>query len=118
MSEFPTDLAGERLVRKAPNRIIGLDPSDQDYIRVGLEAVQTAFGINTLPDVPLALMPARTLMRLLVDLRAQLRPRNPDQREAWGRLAGAILILDTACDFAIAHSEAERRRHDRDDLDD
>ena len=57
-------------------------------------------------------------MRLLVDLRAQLRPRNPDQREAWGRLAGAILILDTASDFAIAHLAAERRRMDKDDLED
>ncbi|MBI3446433.1 MAG: hypothetical protein HY055_14020 [Magnetospirillum sp.] len=116
MSEFPTDLAGERLVRKAPNHILALDQGDQDYIRAGLEAVQANFGIAALPDMPIALMPGRTLMRLLVDLRAQLRPRNPDQREAWGKLAGAILVLDTACDFAIQHSEAERRRTDPGDL--
>ncbi|WP_096704560.1 hypothetical protein [Magnetospirillum sp. 15-1] len=116
----PTDLAGERLVRKTPDRILPLDESDQEYIRTGLEAVQEAFGIAALPDAPLALMPGRTLMRLLVDLRARLRPRNPDQTAAWGRLAGAILVLDTAGEFATQHSLAEERRRtmERDDLED
>lgn len=116
----PTDLAGERLVRKTPDRILPLDRGDQDYIRAGLEAVQEAFGIAALPDVPIALMPGRTLMRLLVDLRARLRPRDPGQTEAWGRLAGAILVLDTAGEFAAQHSQAEERRRamERDDLDD
>jgi hypothetical protein len=115
-----TDLAGERLVRKTPDRILPLDQSDQDYIRVGLLAVQEAFGIAALPDIPLALMPGRTLMRLLVDLRAKLRPRNPDQTEAWGRLAGAILVLDMAGDFASQHSLVEERRRaaEHDDLED
>ncbi|WP_068430750.1 hypothetical protein [Magnetospirillum sp. XM-1] len=116
----PTDLAGERLVRKTPNHILPLDQSDQDYIRAGLEAVQAAFGISALPDVPIALMPGRTLMRLLVDLRSQLRPRTPEQTAAWGRLAGAILVLDTAGEFATQHSQAEARRHavEQDDLED
>ena len=115
----PTDLAGERLVRKTPDRILPLDQGDQDYIRTGLEAVQEAFGIAALPDIPVALMPGRTLMRLLVDLRAKLHPRNPQQTGAWGRLAGAILVLDMAGEFASQHSQAEERRRTlkRDDLD-
>lgn len=114
----PTDFAGERLVRKTPNSILPLEQGDQDYIRAGLEAVQQAFGIAAVPDVPLGLMPGRTLMRLLVDLRARLRPRSPEQNEAWGRLAGSILLLDAAADFVLQHSEAERRRAqlDHDDL--
>ena len=119
-SPRPTDLAGERLVRKTPNHILPLDQSDQDYIRAGLLAVQETFGIAALPDVPIALMPGRTLMRLLVDLRAKLRPRTPEQTAAWGRLAGAILVLDTAGEFATQHSQAEARRHaaEQDDLED
>ena len=105
-----TDLAGERLVRKAPNQILALDTADRDYVRAGLLAVEEAFSVACLPDVPIELMPGRTLMRLLVDLRAQLKPRSPDQTEAWGRLAGAILILDTACAFANEHNLAQRRR--------
>ncbi len=112
-----TDLAGERMVRNAPNRIVALDPSDQDYIRAGLEAVQDAFSIAAVPDIPIGLMPGRTLMRLMIDIRAQLKPRNVDQREAWGRLAGAILILDTACSFANEHSKAQSRRLDGDPAD-
>ena len=105
-----TDLASERLVRKAPNQILALDPADRDYIRAGLMAVEQAFAVATLPDIPIELMPGRTLMRLLVDLRGQLKPRSPEQTEAWGRLAGAILILDTACAFANEHNLAQRRR--------
>ncbi len=105
-----TDLAGERLVRKAPNQILALDPTDSDYIRASLTAVQEAFSVAALPDIPIELMPGRTLMRLLVDLRGELRPKSPEQSEAWGKLAGAILILDTACSFATEHSLAQRRR--------
>jgi hypothetical protein len=120
VTSAPTDLAGERLVRKTPNRILPLDQSDQDYIRAGLEAVQEAFGIAALPDLPIGLMPGRALMRLLVDLRAELRPRSPEQSAAWGRLAGAILALDMAGDFASQHSRAEagRRALKRDELED
>ncbi len=110
MNRPPTDLAGERLVRKAPNRIVALDPGDRDYISAGLTAVEAAFAVAALPDTPIGLMPGRSLMRLLVDLRAGLRPTTPDQREAWGRLTGAILLLDAACAFAAERVEAERRR--------
>lgn len=106
----PTDLAGERLVRKTPDRILPLDRGDRDYILAGLRAVEEAFAVAALPDTPVALMPGRALMRLLVDLRAGLRPESPEQSEAWGRLAGAILVLDTAGDFAGQLAEAERRR--------
>lgn len=120
VTSAPTDLAGERLVRKTPNHILPLDQSDQDYIRAGLDAVQEAFGIAAAPDLPLRLMPGRALMRLLVDLRTGLRPRTPEQSVAWGRLAGAILALDMAGDFACQHAQAEahRRALKSDDLED
>jgi hypothetical protein len=114
-----TDLAGERLVRKAPDRVLPLDQGDLEYIGTALAAIETAFGIHAQPGVPLAVIPGRALMRQLVDLRRQLKPRSPEQTEAWGRLAGAILILDMASDFANQHSEVEGRRRllDHDDLD-
>lgn len=114
-----TDLAGERLVRKAPDRVLPLDKGDQEYIQTALEAIETVFEIKALPGAPLSLIPGRALMRQLVDLRRQLKPRSPEQTEAWGKLAGAILILDMASDFANQHSEVEGRRRllDQDDLD-
>ncbi|OAN52191.1 hypothetical protein A6A04_00350 [Paramagnetospirillum marisnigri] len=111
------DLAGERLVRKAPNQILALEAGDQTYIRDSLAAIEAAYGVAALPDIPIQLMPGRTLMRLLVDLRATLRPANDEQREAWGRLAGAILILDTACAFANEHLLAQQRRRQAEELD-
>ncbi len=113
MDRPPVDIASERLVRKAPNQILALDSGDQDYIRDALASIESAYEIAAIPDAPIGLIPGRALMRLLVDLRAQLRPRTDDQREAWGKLAGAILILDTASSFAVEHSKAmERRLHD------
>jgi len=114
MGSPPTDLAGERLVRKAPNQIVALDPTDRDYIRDALAAVEEAFSVAALPDIPIELMPGRALMRLLVDLRGVLRPASSEQSEAWGKLAGAILILDTACSFATEHFQAQRRRAETD----
>lgn len=109
-SPLPTDLAGERLVRKTPDRVLPLGQGDLDYIQAGLEAIRDAFGADSLPGLPLDRMPGRALMRWLVGLRAGLRPRGPEQSEAWGRLAGAILIVDNAGDFASQHADAERRR--------
>jgi hypothetical protein len=112
-----TDLAGERLVRNAPNHIVALDPADQAYIKASLEAIEHAFSIAAVPDVPIGLMPGRTLMRLMVDVRSRLKPRSSEQREAWGRLAGAILVLDTACSFANEHQKAQTRRLEGDPSD-
>jgi len=118
MDQPLTDIAAERMVRNAPNQLLALDSADQDYIRGSLAAIEAAFAVAALPDVPIGLIPGRTLMRLLVDLRTTLRPADPDQREAWGRLAGAVLILDTACSFANEHIRAQRRRIETDHSED
>lgn len=110
MADKPTDFAAERLVRRAPEaRPLVLGEDDRAYVMRCLTGIEEAFGLHVVPDVPLDVLPGRALMRKLVSLRTELRPQTPEQREAWGRLSGAILLLDTACAFAEAHRAASRR---------
>jgi hypothetical protein len=91
------DFAGERLIRRAPEWPLPLTDGDQDYILSCLRAVQTAFSEPVVPDVPLDLIPARALMRLLVRLRRTLRPQTDAQADALARLPGALHLLAIAC---------------------
>lgn len=99
------NFAAENMVRRTPDHIVAMDQADLDYIRDGLTDVGQAFGIAALPDIPLHLLPARALMRRLVDLRTSLKPQTLEQGVTLGRLAGAILRLDTA----VAFDKARRK---------
>lgn len=93
------NLAAENMVRRTPDHIVAMDESDLAYIRSSLTGIEQVFGVAALPDIPLHLVPARALMRRLVDLRTSLKPRTQEQGVILGRLAGAILRLDTAVAF-------------------
>lgn len=93
------NFAAENMVRRTPDHIVAMDKSDLDYIRDSLTDIGQTFGVAALPDIPLHLLPARALMRRLVDLRTSLKPQTQEQGVTLGRLAGAILRLDTAVAF-------------------
>lgn len=100
------NLAAENMVRRTPDHIVAMDEADLNYIRDSLTGINQAFGVAALPDIPLHLVPARTLMRCLVDLRTSLKPQSQEQGIILGRLAGAILRLDTA----VAFDRARRKQ--------
>ena len=97
MTDTITDLTGERMIRRAPDHPLPLSADDRAYLLSCLEEVERVFGIRALPEVQLTVLPGRTLMRRLIDLRRTLRARDAEQRTAFGRLAGAISLVDTAC---------------------
>lgn len=100
MVERAINLAVERMVRQAPaDRPLILGEDDAAYVLDCLRAIETAFDVQAVPATPLERLPGRDLMRRLVDLRLSLRPADDDQREAWGRLASAIMRLDVAAAF-------------------
>lgn len=99
------NLAAENMVRRTPDHIVAMDEADLDYIRASLTDIGRAFAVPALPDIPLHLVPARALMRRLVDLRTGLKPQTQEQGVILGRLAGAILRLDTA----VAFDKARRK---------
>ncbi|HEY0838164.1 MAG TPA: hypothetical protein VGE72_29920 [Azospirillum sp.] len=97
MTDRIIDFAGERLIRRAPEWPLALTAGDQDYVLSSLRAIQTAFAEPVVPDVPLDLIPARALMRLLVRLRRTLRADTEEQRQSLTRLPGALHLLAIAC---------------------
>jgi len=99
------NFAAENMVRRTPDHIVEMDPADLEYIRSSLAAIDQAFAVAASPDIPLHLVPARALMRRLVDLRTSLKPSTQEQGVILGRLAGAILRLDTA----VAFDKARRK---------
>jgi len=111
MDSPPIDFSGERLVRLAPDRILPLEPADRDYIVTALTALRDAFPDRVPVPPPLSALPARALMRMLVDLR-RLVAVTPEQIEAKGRLAGAIGVLQTTCLFTTELGKSHESRLD------
>lgn len=101
MSATIISLADQRLIRRMPPHMpLALSEDDLAYIGRCLDDIAEDFGLAVRPAVPLEMLPGRSLMRLLVGLRRDLRPVNAEQRAARGALASAILRLDTAAALA------------------
>lgn len=113
MTASIADLHEERLIRSAPHYALPLGPEDEDYILAGLEGIEKSFGVAAVPPVSIGALPGRALMRLFIDLRRTLRPRDADQRAAHGWLTGAIHLLDTARAMAEDRVAADRPRSGR-----
>lgn len=111
MDSPPIDFSGERLVRQAPDRVLPLEPADRDYIAAALADLHAAFPDRVPVPPPLGALPARALMRMLIDLR-RLRAATPEQIEAKARLAGAIGVLQTTCVFTTELVKSRESRPD------
>jgi len=109
MVEKAISLAVERMVRQAPeHQPLTLDQADADYILHCLAAITASFDVDALPSRPLDQVPGRELMRTLVDLRTNLRPKTDEQQEAWAQLASAILRVDVAAAFAAEWAQRKK----------
>lgn len=105
MAENPStnnviSFADERLIRRTPDYPLPLADEDFAYIETCLAAVDRVFpairrGLGV-ADLPVRLLPARTLARRLTSLRRDLRPATAEQRLAHGMLWGALGLLNTA----------------------
>lgn len=107
MTNALVDFSGERLVRQAPDWVIPLEPADRDYLTAAVAALREVFPGQVPPLPPFGAIPARAVMRMLIDLR-RLRPAEPtaEQRTALGALASAISLFHNACAFAVARDQA------------
>lgn len=102
--------ADERLIRRTPDYPLPLAEEDFAYIETCLAAVDRVFppkrrGLS-LADLPVRLLPARTLARRLTCLRRELRPATAEQRLAHGMLWGALGLLNTARAMAAERDRA------------
>lgn len=106
--------ADERLVRQTPDHPLPLSDDDFAYIETCLAAVVRVFPPSTwrqdAADLPVRLLPGRTLARRLTTLRRSLRPTNAEQRLAHGMLWGALGLLNTASAMTADQGKAQQSR--------
>lgn len=95
------NFAAERLIRRTPDCLVPLSVDDVAYIEDCIRRVAAEFAITDAPTTPIQLMPARAVMRALLEMRLSLKPASQEQKALVGSLAGAILRLDTACAFYL-----------------
>lgn len=93
--DYIPELSEIRMARRAPERPFQLSAEDADYVETRLREVEAAFGLNAFPSLAFAQIPGRALIEQLIHWWRALEPENERQREAHGRLPGAIRLLDT-----------------------
>lgn len=94
MKDYIPELSESRMIANAPDRPVDFGP-DRDYILSCLEAVERSFGIEGFPGISPEKTSARALIRQLIVWWRTLEPADEDQLEAYGRLPGAIRLIDT-----------------------
>ncbi len=106
MKEYIPELSERRMVDRAPDRPVDFG-SDADYIQFCFEDVDRAFGVNPFRGLTPGQVPARALIRQLIVWWRTLEPTDIAQRDAHGRLPGAIRLIDTMSSF-LAEQAARR----------
>jgi hypothetical protein len=82
------------MVSNAPNRPVDFG-ADGDYIFSCLKDVEQTFGLEAFPGLAPAQIPARALIKQLIVWWRTLEPVNGAQQDAYGRMPGAIRLIDT-----------------------
>lgn len=94
MKNYIPELSELRMVRRAPEHPVDFGP-DRDYIFSCLADVEKSFGLVGFPGLAPQQVPARALIKQLIDWWRTLEPATPAQQDAYGRMPGAIRLIDT-----------------------
>ena len=94
MKAYIPELSEHRMISHAPEWPIDFG-ADQDYIFSTLKAVEQSFGLEGFPKLTAEQIPARALIKQLIVWWRTLAPANEMQQHAYGRLPGAIRLIDT-----------------------
>jgi hypothetical protein len=94
MKHYIPELSEQRMVRRAPDRPVDFG-TDRDYIFSCLKDVEQHFGLDGFPGLTPEQIPARALIKQLILWWRTLEPANELQQHAYGRMPGAIRLIDT-----------------------
>jgi hypothetical protein len=95
MKDYIPELSEIRMVRRAPDRPVRLSAEDAVHVEKILRQAEKAFGLDAFPGRSFAQIPARGLIKTLIDWWRGLEPANEAQAEAHAALPSAIRLLDT-----------------------
>jgi hypothetical protein len=94
MKHYMPELSEQRMVSHAPDWPVDFG-TDRDYIFSTLQAVEHSFALEGFPGLAQEQIPARALIKQLIVWWRTLEPGNEMQQHAYGRLPGAIRLIDT-----------------------
>lgn len=94
MADYMPELSELRMIARAPDYPVDFG-ADRDYIFYCLQEVQRCFKLDAFPGLAPEHISARALIRQLIVWWRTLKPTDPDQEDAFGRMPGAIRLIDT-----------------------
>ena len=109
MNDYIPELSELRMVARAPDRPVDFG-MDRDYIFSCLKDVEQSFGLEGFPGLAPEQIPARALIKQLIVWWRTLEPADEIQRHAYGRMPGAIRLIDS---FSTWLAENKRSGDDR-----
>ena len=108
MNDYIPELSEIRMVQRAPEGPLPFADADRNYIFSCLADVETSFGLFGFPGIAPEQIAARSLIRQLIEWWRTLEPATEAQRDAYGRLPGAIRLIDTVSIWV--EEQAARRK--------
>ncbi|MHB8883864.1 MAG: hypothetical protein ACYC5H_02035 [Methylovirgula sp.] len=108
MKDYIPELSEIRMVQRAPEGPLPFADADRSYIFSCLADVESSFGLSGFPGVAPEQIAARSLIRQLIEWWRTLEPATEAQRDAYGRLPGAIRLIDTVSIWV--EEQAARRK--------
>ncbi len=108
MRPYVPELSEQRMVNRAPNWPVDFG-ADSDYILSCLADVERSFALKGFPGRAAHQVPARALIKQFIVWWRTLEPTTPAQRDAYGRLPGAIRLIDTFSGWLAEHGRGDRR---------
>ncbi len=108
MKAYIPELSELRMVRRAPDGPLPFSAEDKAYILSCLRDVESSFGVAGDAANPQGELSARVLVKQLIEWWRTLEPATDAQRDAYGRMPGAIRLIDTVSTW-VEEQQARKR---------
>lgn len=108
VKDYIPELSELRMVNRAPEGPLPFSHGDREYILSCFDDVETSFSLTAFPDIATADLTAKALIRQLILYWRTLEPQTEAQRDAYGRMPGAIRLIDTVATWV---EERQARGH-------
>jgi len=108
VKDYIPELSELRMVNRAPDGPLPFSAGDRAYISACFDDVELSFGLRAFPEIAAADLTAKALIRQLILYWRTLEPTTEAQQDAYGRMPGAIRLIDTVATWV---EEQEARRH-------
>jgi len=108
MKDYIPELSELRMVNRAPDGPLPFSPGDRAYILSCFDDVETSFGLRAFPATATADLSAKALIRQLILYWRTLVPQTEAQGDAYGRMPGAIRLIDTVATW-VEEQDARRQ---------